>query len=139
MSSQQEEDMVVDQIERIRPDVVAMSVWSTYYQLAARLSRRVKASVDPVVIWGGIHAQANSEQCLDHCDLFARGEGEHVLAELTDRIGCGEDWHDIAGTWTRAADGAVVRNPPRELLPDLDVLPPADLSSENKYYLGING
>ena len=34
----QEEDMVVDLIARIRPDVVAMSVWSTYYQLAARLS-----------------------------------------------------------------------------------------------------
>src|SRR5690242_7921927 len=42
--TQQEEDMVVELIERIRPDVLAVSVWSTYYQLAGRLSRRVKAS-----------------------------------------------------------------------------------------------
>jgi len=49
--TQQEEDMVVDLITRVRPDVVAMSVWSTYYQLAARISRRVKAAVDPVIVW----------------------------------------------------------------------------------------
>ncbi len=130
-----EEDMVVDLIARIRPDVVAMSVWSTYYQLAARLSRRIKASGNPVVIWGGIHPQTNPEQSLAHCDLVARSEGEYVLAELTDRIGRGEPLTDIHGTWAKR-DGEIVRNPPRLLIPDLDVLPAADLTSDNKYYLG---
>src|SRR5215470_8019158 len=65
--TQKEEDMVVDLVERIRPDVVAMSVWSTYYQLAGRLSARIKASVVPVIIWGGIHPQTNPEQSLAHC------------------------------------------------------------------------
>jgi hypothetical protein len=37
----QEEDMVVDLVRRIQPDVVGFSVWSTYHQLAARISRRV--------------------------------------------------------------------------------------------------
>jgi anaerobic magnesium-protoporphyrin IX monomethyl ester cyclase len=133
--TQQEEDMVVDLITRIRPDVVAMSVWSTYYQLAARISRRVKAAVNPVIVWGGIHPQTRPEDCLEHCDLVARGEGEYVLAELTDRLGLDRDWRDIAGTWA-ARDGELVRNPPRMLIPDLDVLPAADLSSDNKYYLG---
>ena len=130
-----EEDMVVDLIARIRPDVVAMSVWSTYYQLAARLSARIKAAGNPLVIWGGIHPQTSPEQSLEHCDVVARSEGEYVLAELTDRIGRGEDWHDIHGTWTKR-NGEIVRNPPRLLIPDLDVLPAADLSSEQKYYLG---
>ena len=135
--TQQEEDMVVDLIARIRPDVVAMSVWSTYYQLAARISRRVKAAVDPVIIWGGIHPQTRPEDSLAHCDLVALGEGEHVLAELTDRIGTGAGWTDIRGTWTKR-DGEIVRNPQRMLVPDLDVLPAADLSPDNKYYLGRN-
>ncbi len=135
--TQQEEDMVVDLIARIRPDVVAMSVWSTYYQLAARLSRRVKAAGNPVVIWGGIHPQTRPEQSLEHCDLVAQSEGEYILAELTDRIGRGEDWIDIHGTWARR-DGEVVRNPPRMLIPDLDVLPAADLTPDGKYYLGKN-
>src|SRR5881296_1375740 len=41
-----EENMVVDLIRRLEPDVVAMSVWSTYYQLAARLSDRIKSLTD---------------------------------------------------------------------------------------------
>src|SRR5262249_57492005 len=45
--TQQEEDMVVDLIARIRPDVVAMSVCSTSYQLAARITRRLNPTVNP--------------------------------------------------------------------------------------------
>src|SRR5262245_32973250 len=45
--TQQEEDMVVGLMEQLQPDVVAMSVWSTYAQLAGRLSRRIKESCNP--------------------------------------------------------------------------------------------
>ncbi len=135
--TQQEEDMVVDLIERIRPDVVAMSVWSTYYQLAGRISRRVKASIDPVVVWGGIHPQTCPEDSLQHCDIVASGEGEYVLVELTDRMGLGRDYTDVRGTWVKSG-GGIVKNPPRMLIPDLDLLPPTDLSSAGKYYLGTN-
>jgi radical SAM superfamily enzyme YgiQ (UPF0313 family) len=130
-----EEDMVVELIERIKPDLVGMSVWSTYYQLAARLSGRIKASFNPTIIWGGIHAQTCSDECLDHADIVCRSEGEHVLAELTDRMSLGQDFTDLTGCWVRSGD-EITRNVPRPLIPDLDVLPPADLSSENKYYLG---
>ena len=41
--TRQEEDMVVDLIQRIRTGAVAMSVWSAYYQVAGPLRRRVKA------------------------------------------------------------------------------------------------
>lgn len=135
--SQQEEDMVVDLVTRLKPDLVGMSVWSTYYRLAARLSRRIKAEVNPVIIWGGIHAQTRPEDCLQHADLVCQSEGEPVLAELTDRLSLGEGYADLRGCWVR--DGQDLRrNPPRPLISDLDVLPPADLSSENKYYLGFN-
>ncbi|MCX8071241.1 MAG: B12-binding domain-containing radical SAM protein [Candidatus Binatia bacterium] len=131
----EEEDMVVDLVARLRPDLVAVSVWSTYYRLAARLSERIKAQVNPVIIWGGIHAQTRSEECLQHADIVCRGEGEYVLAELTDRLGLGEDYTDLAGCWVRRGN-TIVRNPPRPLIADLDVLPLPDLSPENKYYLG---
>ncbi len=130
-----EEDMVVDLITRLRPDLLAVSVWSTYYRLAARITRRVKAAVNPVVIWGGIHAQACSEECLQHADIVCRGEGEYVLAELTDRLGLGQDFTNLAGCWVRCGE-KIWRNPPRKLMADLDVLPLPDLSPNNKYYLG---
>lgn len=135
--TQTEEDMVVDLVEQLRPDVVAMSVWSTYYQLAGRLSDRIKASVNPVIVWGGIHPQAKPDACLAHADIVCQSEGEHVLAELTDRIGLDEPYDDLRGCWVKSG-GEVRRNPARTLIPDLDVLPAADLSSDNKYYLGLN-
>jgi radical SAM superfamily enzyme YgiQ (UPF0313 family) len=135
--TQQEEDMVVELVERLQPDVVGMSVWSTYYQLAGRLSQRIKSACNPVVIWGGIHAQTRAEDCLQHADLVCRSEGEHVLAELTDRISLGRGYEDLNGCWVKSG-GEIRRNPPRMLIPDLDVLPPGDASTENKYYLGYN-
>ncbi|MCK6556416.1 B12-binding domain-containing radical SAM protein [Candidatus Binatia bacterium] len=136
--SARDEDLVVDLIARLKPDIVGMSVWSTYYQLAARVTRRVRAAVNPVVIWGGIHAQTCPEDCLADADIVCRSEGEHVLVELTDRIGRNEDYRDLHGCWLRTPGGDIVRNPPRPLIPDLDVLPPADLTARNKYYLGFD-
>jgi radical SAM superfamily enzyme YgiQ (UPF0313 family) len=136
--SAKDEDLVVDLVNRLQPDLVAMSVWSTYYKLAARLTRRIKAAGDAVVIWGGIHPQTCPEECLTAADIVCRSEGEYVLAELTDRIGLGQDYDDLQGCWVRRRDGEIVRNPPRPLIPNLDVIPPADLTPENKYYLGFD-
>jgi anaerobic magnesium-protoporphyrin IX monomethyl ester cyclase len=133
--TQQEEDMVVRLVEQLCPDLVAMSVWSTYYQLAARLTRRIKAGTGAPVVWGGIHPQTKPDDCLQHADIVCRSEGEYVLAELTDRLGLGLSYTDLRGCWVRV-DGEVVRNPPRPLIAELDVLPLPDLSPENKYYLG---
>ena len=66
-----------------------MSVWSTYFQLAGRLSRRIKEATGAVVIWGGIHPQTRPADCLEHADIACQSEGEYVLAELTDRIESG--------------------------------------------------
>jgi anaerobic magnesium-protoporphyrin IX monomethyl ester cyclase len=133
--SAKEEDMFVELIERLEPDLIGMSVWSTYYQLAARLTRRIKASMNPVVIWGGIHPQTRPENCLQHADIVCKGE--YVLADLTDRLSVGEDYTDLPGCWVRTAEG-IARNPPRPLIDDLDALPVGDMSSANKYYLGAD-
>jgi anaerobic magnesium-protoporphyrin IX monomethyl ester cyclase len=133
--SQRDEDMALELIERIRPDLVGVCVWSTYYKLAARLSARIKERTGAVVVWGGIHGQVKPEDSLQWADVVCRSEGEYVLAELTDRIGLGQDWTDLRGCWVKRGD-EVVRNQPRLLIPDLDVLPQPDLSSENKHYLG---
>ena len=132
----EEEDMVVDLITRLKPDLVAMSVWSTYYQLAARLSRRIKAATGAVIAWGGIHPQTCPEECLADADLACLGEGEYVLAELTDRLSLGQPFDDIEGCWVRTPAG-IVKNPLRPLITDLDVLPPADLTPDGKHYLGM--
>lgn len=66
--------------------------------------------MNPVIIWGGIHPQTRPEDCLEHCDLVARGEGEHVLAELTDRIGLDREWTDIARDFSPGSASVVHPN-----------------------------
>jgi radical SAM superfamily enzyme YgiQ (UPF0313 family) len=133
--TQQEEDMVVDLIAEIKPDVLAVCVWSTYFQLAARLTKRVKERCGAVAIWGGIHAQVKPEQSLEYADIVCRSEGEYVLAELTDRIGLDQDYSDLRGCWVKRG-GEIVKNAPRLLINDLDALPLPDFSPEGKHYLG---
>jgi anaerobic magnesium-protoporphyrin IX monomethyl ester cyclase len=41
------------------------------------------------------------------------GEGEEVLVEFADCLQNNTDWTAIAGTWARAPEGAVVKNPKR--------------------------
>jgi radical SAM superfamily enzyme YgiQ (UPF0313 family) len=135
--TEQEEDMVVQRITELQPDLVAMSVWSTYFQLAGRLSRRIKEATDAIVIWGGIHPQTRPADCLEHADIACQSEGEYVLAELTDRLSLGLDYADLRGCWVKV-NGEVVRNPSRPLISDLDALPLPDLSPDNKHYLGFN-
>jgi len=134
--TQKEEDMVMELLRELRPDVVCMQVWSTYFKLAARLTRRIKDELGALVVWGGIHAQVKPEDCLEYADVICRSEGEYALAEITDRLSLGHDIDDVAGCWVRTTSGAIKENDPRFLIPDLDLLPIPDISPENKHYLG---
>jgi len=133
-----EEDMVVERIEALRPDLVAVQVWSTYYQLAARLSRRIKERTGATIVWGGIHAQVCPEDSLQYADVVARSEGEYLLAELTDRIGEGKAFSDLRGAWVHQ-DGEILQNEPHLLIQDLDSLPLPHIGAENTHCLGADG
>src|SRR5262245_64967635 len=39
--TRKEEEMLLERVETIRPDLVALSVWSTYYGLAARITDKI--------------------------------------------------------------------------------------------------
>lgn len=61
---------------------------------------------------------------LPQVDVGAIGEGFVTLIEILNRIDeGGRDFSDINGTITRTANNALFLSPPRELIPDLDVLP----------------
>jgi anaerobic magnesium-protoporphyrin IX monomethyl ester cyclase len=72
------------------------------------------------VVLGGVHptvlpAEALAEPAVD---LVVRGEGEETIRE----IAAEKPWHHIAGISYRQG-GAVVHNPDRKLINDLDTLP----------------
>jgi len=105
-----------------RPDWVGVSATTSGfldgYELAAWLK---KAAPEVRTVFGGVHVSAMGAPLLEdyeHIDALCMGEGERTLAELA----AGDDPRGIHGLVWRDR-GAVVANPPRAPIPDLDDLP----------------
>lgn len=91
-----------------------------------------------LVIWGGIHASLNPEECTDWADIVCRGEGEEVMLELVERLEQGKDWKDIANLAFKEKEG-VKLNEIRPPIANLDDLPLPDFTFENEYHLTKKG
>lgn len=124
------------------------STWGTRPDLYARLAREAggvlgiytnlitRANVLAIaaearrlgwtVVLGGPESANYPEQYLAHgADVVVVGEGEETLAELLPALARTgpHRLHGIAGTIFRDESGAVVANPPRAQIADLDTLP----------------
>ena len=98
-----------------------------------------KALPDTPVILGGHHPSALPEQSLieANADLVSFGEGEITFDEVIGELRSGNrEWSKVDGIVWRNEDGEPVRNGPRALIADLDILPfPArDLIDNELYY-----
>jgi magnesium-protoporphyrin IX monomethyl ester (oxidative) cyclase len=107
-------------LNRLRPDLVGLSVFTCGVPSALRYAEAAKRSGAMVVV-GGYHPSALPEEMLNSpcVDWVVRGEGEAALAELV-RSGSPEG---VAGVSFRRG-GIVVHNPPRAPIPDLNALAP---------------
>lgn len=112
-----------------RYDVVAMPVFTPTAEYAFATAALVKDHLpDCKVVLGGIHVTALPElsmaQC-SACDVIIRHEAEYTLDEWLVAYADGErDWAAIEGlVWRDPTTGAVVVNPQRAFIGDLDTLP----------------
>lgn len=102
-------------------DLVGITATTPLIGNALDIARGVKSQFPASrVVLGGVHptvlpAEALAEPAVD---LVVRGEGEETVRE----IAAEKPWDRIAGISYRY-DGAVVHNPDRELIGDLDTLP----------------
>ena len=124
-------DHLVEYICRLDPLFVGMSVRSTYFELAAKVTRILKTRRRIPVVWGGVHTILRPEQCLDYADIVCVGEGDHTIVELANRLESGESCSDLPNLWLRDGNG-IRRNPPLPLIRDLDSLPFPDFTNINK-------
>ncbi|HEX2952918.1 MAG TPA: radical SAM protein [Bacillota bacterium] len=112
----------INEIVSYRPDIIGFSATTSSFPDAARMAAAIK-SVHPEVITvcGGVHCSALGATLLKDYpafDFIIKGEGEITFAELAK----GGDPADVHGlVWRNGTE--VVENSPRELIPDLDVLP----------------
>jgi radical SAM superfamily enzyme YgiQ (UPF0313 family) len=131
---------VKDTIASVCPDIVGISIWTTYAASAfhvAKLCKEVHPSC--VVVMGGPHATVKAEEILQitpHVDYVIRGDGEVTMLELTNEISSGRNsFSSITGLSFRHNSG-IIHNPPREIPKDMDLFPFPDrslLMNEDKY------
>ncbi len=102
-------------------DLVGITATTPLIDNALEIARLLKAEWPGVtMVLGGVHPTVLPEEVLQESavDLVVRGEGENTLREIVAR----KPWEEIAGVSFRR-EQAIVHNPPRELIAELDSLP----------------
>jgi anaerobic magnesium-protoporphyrin IX monomethyl ester cyclase len=125
------------ELHRLRPAYVAIGEEAVSCREGLRLARMAK-EMHAYVIAGGCFFSHVAEEALGTglVDAVVHGEGEITIVELVEalRSGTRQDVRLVQGISFREGE-AVVRTPPRPLIPDLDRLPmPAyDLLPVSRY------
>ena len=114
-------------VEEWRPGFAGIYSTAFGWPGAARLAEDLKR-LDPEAFTcaGGPYPIAVQERCLgrggEGLDAVVTGEGEWSVVELVERLERGKGLEGVQGVVFRNG-GAIVTNPPRPLIPDLDSIP----------------
>lgn len=132
--------LLVSSVSEHEPELIGMSLLSTYYKLACTVTRILRERSDATtIVWGGVHPTVRPEDCLKHADVVCIGEGEEAIVELAraQQAKPEKAVHPIKNLWFNAGDG-IVRNNVRPLLQDLDSLPIPHHLCDGKVFIDGN-
>ena len=137
LPTEKEENLFLDNIIKINPKVVAISLLSPYVLIAKRITELVKEHTDAVVIWGGVGPTITPDEHIKHTDVICIGEGERAFEELIIAVRDKEDYSNIKNLWVN--DGSkITKNPQGPLIQELDTLPFAAYGDKNMYFIEQN-
>jgi len=121
---------IATELERIAPDAVLTTAYTSSYPKAIELLRLAKETLPGVLTGiGGVHTHFMYEEVLtrdgDAVDIVFRGEGERTLPETLECLNAGDDLAKVQGIAFRDEDGTIIVTPTRPFIKDLDSLPTA--------------
>jgi len=109
-----------------QPDIVGYSVMTGSQRYYLELNRRIRAATPVFSVFGGPHPTFFPEMIEEEgVDGICIGEGEGAMVDLATALARGGLEPDIPN-WHFKLNGAVVRNPVRPAVADLDSLPLPD-------------
>lgn len=124
-------------IKELKPILVGISVRSTLFKLVCKITEEIKKEVNTLVLWGGIHPTIRPAQSIEFADAVCVGEGEDAIVEIAEKLSKDEKIDSIQNLWIKE-NGRIIKNDLRPLSQNLDLIPFADFSSENKYLVEHN-
>lgn len=112
----------------LKPDLIGISSQSENYAIAIQYAKRIKAELDVPVVLGGVHITMLPESLHEAFDLGVVGEGETTFVELLRSMlqhhGLRREALSAIPGLCYRDQGRLHRTAPRELVKDLDTLPP---------------
>jgi radical SAM superfamily enzyme len=128
-------------LDEYQPNLVAASVLQDTYPLCRDLLAEAHARGIPVLV-GGIWPTFVPQGAMKDpfVDLICRGEGEHLIVELCDRMARRRPYDDIPNLGYRGPDGELVLNPLGPTV-NVDELPFSDYSifEPDRFYRSMQG
>ena len=126
------------------PDFVCLDSSSTSLDQDLALAKSIKDRLGVPVAMLGSQVTFTPDEIFDGepVDVVVRGEPEFTMRDLVARLGRGESLRGVVGTSWRGDDGAVVHEPERDKIKDLDALPiPSRHLLDNQRYQfpGVEG
>jgi anaerobic magnesium-protoporphyrin IX monomethyl ester cyclase len=115
-------------------DLIGISLMTDDLENAILMTSALRVHANTPIIWGGIHPTIDPAACLQYADIVCLGEGEETLTQLVCQMRANEDFRYVPGTWSRNGD-AIIRNPLRPLVQDLDALPFPDYDLAGHFML----
>ena len=101
--------LLLNEIEAFKPDIIGLSALSDDYPLGLQALRHVREHFRIPTIVGGLHPTVDpvgvmNESCVD---MIGIGEGEGTIADLGERFDRGEDLSTIPNLWVKTPKGIV--------------------------------
>lgn len=127
------EEAFKKKLDEFRPDLIAVSVMTGYFDKAIELLESVKPPC-PVIV-GGVHSTISPEDALffNAVDFICVGEGEGLIVELCQALKKGKDYSKIKNLGYKK-NGQIVINELRPFI-NLDDLPVPDWGLFDKRHL----
>ncbi len=117
--------MLARAVEEYSPQAAAFTAVSTQYPFVRDLASHMKQHWPEIyLVAGGTHVSVCPDDALNASfDAICIGEGELPLAELANQLSEGSRPEKIKNLWIKQDNGTFEKNPTREFLENLDMLP----------------
>ncbi|GAB4540388.1 MAG: radical SAM protein [Thermodesulfovibrionia bacterium] len=117
---------ILKEVSLFEPHLVGLYSTTFGWKRALKTASDIKRqNPDVFIIAGGPYPIAMQERCLEDThdiDAVVTGEGEITVVEIVKRLSEGKDLDGVEGVVYRDNEG-IIKNPPRQLITDLDSIP----------------